>query len=199
MGFDPEGLLSSVTTVVASLFGAHIGRTVFEMPRDEERLMHWLALGTASLAVGLLLHLTGALPMNTDLYSPSFLLVTNGSSLLGFIVCYFVTDVKKLSFLDPFKWLGMNGILIYLLACSGITEYAFAIVYYDNKDWNLANIFWPTGIIWGPSDDDWIPPSSNTDVTHQARAVMCWCLFAYIPVMILVAFVLHRMDIYFKV
>ena len=159
--FDPEGILSSVTAVVASLFGAHLGRAVFAFEDAEgnvhaHRLGHWLALSLASLALGVTLDATGAQPLNTDLYSPSFLLVTNGASGVLLAACYAVCDVPALScssssrrssssrstrteepglgreLLAPFRYMGMNSIAIYLLACSGMTQ-VWAVLYFSAR------------------------------------------------------------------
>ena len=228
--FDPEGLVSSLTAVVASLFGAHVGRVAFAFPVDtfnapsgglggisggsggggfagprmhNDRLYHWGFLAALSAVVGLALHLSGASPFNTDLYSPSFLLLTNGASLFGFMACYRLADVAggwwTHLLLDPFKWLGMNSIAIYILSCSGITEAVLSVVYWGEPDNNLANVFWPTGVFWGPKDFGWQPAGDYGEFTHQRKWVMVWVLCAYIPFWMALAYYLHRKKLYFKV
>ena len=199
--FDPEGLLSSVTCVVASLFGLQAGRAVFEFPgKHAERLEHWTWLSLWSIAVGLALHLMHIIPFNTDLYSPSFLLITNGTSVAVLTLCYYVSDVRGIRVFEPFRWLGMNSIAIYLLACSDIVASVLGCFYWGNRDASLANILFPTGVYWGPKHlGDWQPPANKEKALQGQVPVMLWVCLAYIPTWIFVAWVMHRRRYYFKV
>jgi len=210
--FDPEGLLSSVTCVVASLFGAHVGRAVFAFEDNHfDRILHWVGLSLASIGLGFALALSGTCPLNTDLYSPSFLLVTNGASVLGFTACYVACDVKGRNIdesfaaaplrglLECFRVMGMNSIAVYLLSCTGVAQAVLGAVFWDKREENLANLLWPTGVYWGPSDDNWLSNYSIAEVTHQQNWVMVWCVCAYIPFWSLVAFVMHKNGLYLKV
>ena len=48
--------------------------------------------------------------------------MTNGASGFGLALCYLVSDVLRSPVLAPFRWMGMNSILVYLLSCSGLLE-----------------------------------------------------------------------------
>jgi predicted acyltransferase len=89
--FDPEGLVSSLTAVVAAIFGAHCGAVAVLVPGHWERLRHWAVLGFGISVLGLVIHFAG-LPLNTDLYSLSYLLLSTGVSMLVLCLCYYVVD-----------------------------------------------------------------------------------------------------------
>ena len=163
-------------------------------------LAHWAWLSLGGLGLGWLLHGTGALPFNTDLYSPSFLLFTNGASTAALALCYLCSDVHGSRLLEPFRWLGMNSIAIYLFACSGLPQALLGCLYWGERDANLANILWPTGVYWGPKHtDDWLPPANEHQATQGQMSVLLWCLLGYIPTWILVAGYMHHQNWYFKV
>ena len=101
--------------------------------------------------------------------------------------------------LDPFKWLGMNSIAVYILSCTGITQTCLSIVYHGDPDNNLSNILWPTGVFWGPKDSGWQPARDYHAFKHERQWVMVWVLCAYIPFWMAFAGYLHRKKLYFKV
>ncbi len=80
--FDPEGLVSTLTCVCASIFGAIIGVVGIKFEQHSfHRLSHWFILAIIHIILGLALHYTG-ISMNTNLYSTPYMLVTNGTTLL---------------------------------------------------------------------------------------------------------------------
>ena len=58
--------------------------------------------------------LAGLIPVNKNLWSTSFCLVSAGGGLLGLSVCYLAVDVWRVWTGGPFLQLGMNSILIYV-------------------------------------------------------------------------------------
>eukprot|EP01084_Bolivina_argentea_P320262 555655_1 len=54
----------------------------------------------------------------------------------------------------PLECIGRNALGIYILAESGIVKWFFKMFYWHSKKNCLANLFWPTGEIWGPSHDN---------------------------------------------
>ena len=146
--------------------------------------------------MGLLLHFSTLVPMNTDLYSISYVLVSGGAGGLLLCFCYWVVDMKKTAaFLwRPFMWLGMNAIVMYLCAEGDIIDWFIAWFYVDgDPDKNLANILWPTGVYWGDKGDDLDRPE---EPTHNV-AVLFW-IFGYIGIWMLVAREMHMRKIYIR-
>lgn len=81
-----------------------------------------------------MLHLSGAVPHNTDLYSCSFLLTTTGISGLTFSAIYWLIDDKAAPAaqvaLAPMRWLGLNAIAIFALAEGDILDIMLGQIYW---------------------------------------------------------------------
>lgn len=91
-GYDPEGLLSTIPAVVTVLIGYWAGRFVrgrAVSPAVSTRLA-WAggACVVGGWAWGLLL------PVNKRLWTPSFVVLTAGFSLLGLALCYWLVEVR---------------------------------------------------------------------------------------------------------
>ncbi|MGL5360411.1 MAG: transmembrane glucosamine N-acetyltransferase NagX [Shewanella sp.] len=112
---DPEGLLSTIPAVVNALAGVFVGRFIVKThDRGEWAKVGLLALaGALTLAAGWLLD--GAVPVNKDLWTSSFVLVTTGWSMILLAVFYALVDVlrwQRAAFF--FVVIGTNAIIIYL-------------------------------------------------------------------------------------
>lgn len=112
---DPEGLLSTIPAIVNALAGVFVGHFIVKShPKGELVKVGLLAVaGGACLALGWLLDLI--IPVNKDLWTSSFVLVTSGWSMLLLAVFYALVDVlkwQKAAFF--FVVIGTNAIIIYL-------------------------------------------------------------------------------------
>jgi predicted acyltransferase len=117
--FDPEGIVSSLTAVVAPIFGAHCGAASVLITDHRERLKHWGVLGLGISVLGLVIHAVG-LPLNTDLYSLSYLLLSTGVAVMVLCLCYYLVDyLPSLQtdnrrtvhpLLKPFHWYEYIGV-----------------------------------------------------------------------------------------
>jgi predicted acyltransferase len=111
-GFDPEGFLSTLPAVATALLGVLCG----DWLKSRWSLFTkwagiWVA-GTLLGAAGILLH--PVVPINKQLWTPSFVLFTAGAALLLFGACYLVIDGIKLRFWAfPFLVFGTNAIVTY--------------------------------------------------------------------------------------
>jgi predicted acyltransferase len=112
---DPEGVLSTIPAVVNALIGVFVGQFIVR-PHHKG---NWAKVAILALA-GLLLIALGWLlnpiiPINKDLWTSSFVLVTSGWSLCFLAIFYAIIDVlkwQKWSFV--FVVIGTNAIIIYL-------------------------------------------------------------------------------------
>ena len=123
--YDPEGLLSTVPSVVTALLGVFTGEflknktTPFGAAQKGFLLS---AAGIVLLGLGLLWNL--AFPINKTMWTSSFVLYAGGWSLLLFALFYWVIDVAGYkTWSKPFVWIGANSILIYLMAHGGVDFY----------------------------------------------------------------------------
>ncbi|MCG9753730.1 DUF5009 domain-containing protein [Shewanella insulae] len=112
---DPEGILSTLPAIVNALAGVFTGRFIVKPhPKGEWTKVGILLLaGLLSLGLGWSMNLY--IPVNKDLWTSSFVLVTLGWSLILLAIFYGLVDVIKLHRLAfVFVVIGCNAIIIYL-------------------------------------------------------------------------------------
>ncbi len=112
---DPEGLLSTLPAVATTLLGVLAGMLLkdpaVEPMRKVRLLVGW---GVAGIALGLLWHLQ--FPIIKKLWTSSYVLFTAGISAVLTAFFYQMIDIRrKRRWCQPFVWIGMNAITIYLL------------------------------------------------------------------------------------
>ena len=111
---DTVGLLNIVTGTATTLAGVIAGQYL-KFHRDEPRrkTIVFAASGIVSILIALLWNFD--FPINKNLWSSSFVMLTTGLSLLLFALFYYVIDVlgyKRWTLF--FRVIGMNSILIYI-------------------------------------------------------------------------------------
>lgn len=118
--WDPEGILSTMPAIVSCLLGVFAGLLLQSSNFcDKWKLIYLFSFGAAGVLLGLLWSspLVGLLqfPVVKKLWTSSFVLVAGGYSAILLGIFYFVVDVwKKQAWCQPFVWMGMNSITIYL-------------------------------------------------------------------------------------
>lgn len=112
---DPEGILSTLPAVINALAGVFTGHFIVKThPKGEwAKVALLLLIGVSVLTLGW--WCDGFLPVNKDLWTSSFVLVTTGWSLLLLGVFYALVDVLKWhKLVYVFVVIGCNAIIIYL-------------------------------------------------------------------------------------
>ncbi len=105
--WDPEGILSTIPAIASCLLGAVAAQNLKPLPL--------LRMGAILAISGQILNLS--FPINKMLWSPSFVAWMAGwdAILLGLLI--WAIDEKQIKTpFAPFKWLGMNAILMYLIS-----------------------------------------------------------------------------------
>jgi predicted acyltransferase len=112
--WDPEGLLSTLPAIATCLLGVFAGLFVKTSGVDERRKVLWLVgAGAASVLIGFAW--SAQFPVVKKIWTSSFVLVAGGYSAVLLGLFYFVVDVWKLqAWCQPFIWIGMNPITLYL-------------------------------------------------------------------------------------
>ncbi|KAG4970583.1 hypothetical protein JHK85_037004 [Glycine max] len=150
-----------------------------------ERLKQWLSMGFVLLTLGLILHFTDAIPINKQLYSFSYVCFTAGAAGIVFSVFYLLIDVWGLR--TPFlflEWIGMNAMLVFVMAAQGIFAAFVNGWYYKDPDNSLVY---------------WIQNHVFTNVWHSERlGTLLYVIFAEITFWGVVAGILHKLGIYWK-
>lgn len=130
IGHDPEGLLSTCGAVATTLCGALCGRWLSAPGRSAARKALTMAVaGMLLLASGLV---WGAvLPLNKNLWTPSYVLVTAGWAFLGLSSFYWLIDVRGVkAWAQPLIVYGSNAIAAYV----GVGIMSYSVVWIRWQD-----------------------------------------------------------------
>jgi predicted acyltransferase len=112
--FDPEGLLSTIPAIATCLLGVFAGFLLRNQTvPDQRKVLYLIGSGIAAAALGWLWHLQ--FPVTKKIWTSSYVLVAGGYSAMLLGLFYLIVDVwQKRAWCQPFVWMGMNSITIYL-------------------------------------------------------------------------------------
>ena len=113
--WDPEGLVSTLPAAASLLFGVLAGYYVVRDP-DRNPAPAMAVAGAAFLVVGLAMD-AAFMPINKNLWTPSYAVFMTGWSLIGFALFHALHDRLRSLFL-PLTIFGMNALFIF--AFSGL-------------------------------------------------------------------------------
>ena len=143
--WDPEGLLSTLPSIATPLLGLLCGAW---LRGRQERSPFRTTLGLVLSGLGLVL--VGVLwgeaaprgmlfPINKNLWSPSFVLLTGGLAAASLGLCYAVIDVAGVrGWAAPLVSYGRNPIAVYVAA--GILEDTLDVVSWPGADGSPASL-----------------------------------------------------------
>jgi predicted acyltransferase len=124
-GWDPEGIVSTLTAVATMLTGTLTGFFLRSGATVKAKVARLLAWGAVAAAAGLLFG--RALPINKNLWTGSYVVFTSGTALFGLGICLWGVDV--LGWKRPFGiffTFGTNPLLVFAL--SGLLARTFGLV-----------------------------------------------------------------------
>lgn len=110
--YDPEGLLSTIPSIVSSLLGIFTGLVLTS--KQEKKATILMGIGGSLLLIGHIWDLF--FPINKALWTSSFVLVTAGWANLILALIYYLTDTKGVKFGSVFRYAGANAIILYFLS-----------------------------------------------------------------------------------
>jgi len=113
--WDPEGILSTLPAIATCLLGVFAGLLLQSGTCSDDKKLAWLfGAGAACVALGWLWGLQ--FPVIKKIWTSSCVMVAGGYSALLLGTFYLIVDVWKYQrWCQPFVWLGMNSITIYLI------------------------------------------------------------------------------------
>jgi predicted acyltransferase len=111
---DPEGLASSLPAISTGLLGILVGNYIKNNPSSgAKKCVRLSIIGIIFILISLIWNLD--FPINKNLWSSSFVMLTGGISILLFTLFYYIIDVKGYrNWAFFFKVIGVNSILIYI-------------------------------------------------------------------------------------
>ncbi|XP_024022387.1 heparan-alpha-glucosaminide N-acetyltransferase isoform X2 [Morus notabilis] len=168
--FEPEGILSSISAILSTIIGLHFGHVLIHLKGHQERLKHWISMGSVLVVSGIILHFTDG---------------GNRVSKRATILLYFWVDISNFRYVFlPLEWIGMNAMLVYVMAAAGIFAGFVNGWYYDDP--HNALIYW-------------IKKHIFIGVWHSRRVgILLYVIFAEILFWSIVSGILHRLGIYWK-
>ncbi|XP_065652331.1 heparan-alpha-glucosaminide N-acetyltransferase isoform X4 [Hydra vulgaris] len=115
--YDPEGLLGTIPSILLTYLGLQAARTLLFYKSKNGHIIRWFiwSLLLGALAIGLCGGTLndGAIPINKNLWSLSYIFAMGSTAYLLLLVCYILVDVLKWWNGAPFYYAGMNSILLY--------------------------------------------------------------------------------------
>ena len=179
--YDPEGIISTLPSIATALFGimcGHLLRLRRELP---ERTVWLFFSGSLLLALGLILDTW--VPINKKLWTTSFSVFMAGLDFVMFAIFVWVIDwLRHRKAVRPFVILGMNAIAIYMIS--------------ELLDVILSIIRW--GGIPGITLRRWIFDNVFAPLASPVNASLMFAI-AYVLLMFVIAYGMHRRGWYLKV
>lgn len=144
---DPEGLFSTVPAIGNALLGIFAGNILrnHTPSRDQShKIGQLVALGAVFVVLSWLWNYV--FPINKNLWTSSFVLLTGGLSLLLLALFYWVIDVKGIKgWTFFFTVIGMNSILIYL--SERVIDFAYTAHFLSNGLITLLASGWVAALL----------------------------------------------------
>lgn len=116
--YDPEGIMGTLQALFTVFLGVQAGMIIVTYKNHKERIVRWLLWAVITGVIGAVLckcsRDDGWIPVNKNLWSVSFVLVTASLAFMVLTVCYFLIDVVQFWTGAPFFYSGMNSILLYV-------------------------------------------------------------------------------------
>jgi predicted acyltransferase len=143
IAFDPEGILSTLPSIVNVLAGYLTGKFIRENGFSYETIAKMMMAGALLLFVALCWDVF--FPINKKLWTSSFVLYTVGLDLFVLALLIYIIDILKIQrgtyFFEVF---GKNTLFIYLLSEVGvILLYVFTVGNRSVYGWLFHTVFYP--------------------------------------------------------
>ncbi|GAB0094363.1 Heparan-alpha-glucosaminide N-acetyltransferase [Sergentomyia squamirostris] len=116
--FDPEGVFGCLMSIFQVFLGLQCGMILLIHSDWRARVRRWTIWGVLSAFIGGALcefhKEDGLIPINKNMWSLSFVLVTSGLAFILLAVLYVIVDVRGVWRGTPLIQAGMNAIIIYV-------------------------------------------------------------------------------------
>lgn len=113
--WDPEGILSTFPSIVSGITGMLAGHLLISKRSSEDKVIYLMIVGLITTMMGYLWALT--FPVNENLWTSSFVLVTSGMASMILGAAYYVIDIRGYTQgTAPGVIFGANAIAAYVMA-----------------------------------------------------------------------------------
>lgn len=118
VAFDPEGILGSLTCVLCAYLGAEAGKVLLYFHANRQRVLRWMSWSLVTGLIGGALCTFsingGPIPINKNLWSVSYVLVTSSMAFSVLTVFYVFIDALVWWSGAPLRYAGMNAVVLYV-------------------------------------------------------------------------------------
>lgn len=122
VSFDPEGLLSTIPSVVNMLLGFELTRYLTSIKDKNSSVIKLTLIG--GLAIGLGALWSFVLPINKSLWTSSYVIYTTGFACLLLAAFIWLIDIKgHKKIVEPLLVYGTNPLFVYVLSFLFVTVY----------------------------------------------------------------------------
>jgi predicted acyltransferase len=163
--WDPEGLLSTVPAIATTLFGVLTGMWLAGKVAVERKLMILAMAGMALMLAGQVWH--EWFPINKNLWTSSYVLLTGGAAVLTLAACLYLVDVRGWQrWAYPFVVLGTNALALFVV--SGLIAKSLVV-------WQLQPAIYEPGFAW-------VAEPKNASLLYSlaflmAMYLLCWAFY----------------------
>ncbi|MFC5190527.1 acyltransferase family protein [Algoriphagus aquatilis] len=163
--FDPEGILSTLTSMVNVLAGFIVGKFIQKKGNTTSTVQVLGIAGIVLLALAYLWDL--GFPINKKIWTSSYVLLTVGWDLLLLAGLIFLVEIQKLTrWTYFFQAFGRNPLILYV--CSGVVVSIFSMIPVGDttfKGWIYANLF-----------TSWLDPKNASFLFAIAYMLLIWLI-----------------------
>ena len=150
LGFDPEGMFSTLPAIATTMFGVFTGEFLRAKRSREETTAWMFVAGSVLMLAGIIMD--NWLPINKNMWTSSYSVFMAGLALNALGCIYWIVDVKNVKWWSkPFEIYGQNAITVFVI--SGLLGRLSWLVKVDDgtgkivslKTWYYAKLFLPIG------------------------------------------------------
>lgn len=147
--FDPDGILSTIPSIASVLFGYIAGRLMDQPNSISGGIGSLMVSGLLLAAAGLLLDLVS--PMSRALWTPGFVLLSAGCSMMTWSILSFIIEyMQARNWCEFFTLAGTNSIFVYCLSTAmtklffhwGVTEAVYGFYQSYHLPDAVASLLW---------------------------------------------------------
>jgi len=126
VAFDPEGILSTLPSIVNVIIGYYAGKFIQEKGKTYETISKLMLVG--GLFIFIAICWDSVFPINKKLWTSSFVMITTGIDLIIISFLVYAVEIRKWNYLNWtafFLPIGKNPLFVYLVSETIITILAF--------------------------------------------------------------------------
>lgn len=136
--FDPEGVLSTIPAVVTTLSGVFVGNMLRRHLSPREKAIQLIIWGLSGILLGNALNIM--IPINKQLWTPSYVFLTSGWACLILSIFYWLIEIKNIkSWAKPFIVFGSNSIIVFV--ASGIVVKTIQKIEVHLNDGSITSLY----------------------------------------------------------